>query len=105
MRVHIVTVRLINAEPSFPYYLVRRAAVLLREQFDRSSTTRNFIDPGNSKTFGNVMLFELICPNNVTRDQVLTAANRAIADEMPWLTNPQYETLLFTSISCENQDR
>jgi hypothetical protein len=106
LKVHILITRTIGIEASFPYYIGGRAAVLLRESLPDGSTTRRWIDPGCSRAIGkDVMLYEIIAPNSVSTDAVLSAANRAVRSEMPWIKSHQFETILFSSISCMNQDQ
>jgi hypothetical protein len=107
MRAHILTVTFEGVSERIPPHLCGRAAVLLRETYPESSTTRGWIDAGARTVLGrgDVVVLEIICPNAVSSDSVIAAVNKAVRSEMPELTNDQWETLLFSSVPCANQDR
>lgn len=77
----------------------------LRQSFDTGSTTALWIDCYGRTLTDDVAILEMVCPNTVSKDRILTAINQAVRDVFPDLLNNQWEAIIFFSIHCENQDR
>lgn len=100
----ILELKSVKADP--PLWLAGRAGVLLRETMQREERLSSWINAGCSRKIGDALLvFEIITPNAITCDAVLSAANRAIAEEFPMFKSLDYETKIFSIIPCKNQDQ
>lgn len=106
MKVHILIVRIVEGKADIPRWIGGRACVILRESFPLGNATRNWIDPGSSRAIGSdAMVLEIIAPNAIDTESVIASLNKAVKEALPQLKSMQWETILFSSIYCMNQDQ
>ena len=94
MRAHTIIVKTERAV-DIPYFVGGRAAILLGNRAG-CSHARIVND--------HVAVFEIHAPNMVSANEVLTAVNRSIAEYVPGLSPLQWETGIFSTVDCINQD-
>ena len=105
MNAHTLVVRIDKPGHDLPLFLGGRAAVLLRMQQPEGSKKRYWIDPGPSKLIlPDVMILEMICPNSVGINSIITAVNRAVKELIPELSAMDWTTSHFSTTACINQD-
>jgi len=106
MKAHIIIVRSREKMLTGAYYICGRAAALLRGQAAEGSEQTRWTSAGTHFDFDETLrIFELITANSVEPLAVLEAVDNAVRMECPWLRSLDWETLLFCSVSCENQDQ
>lgn len=107
MQVHTLIIQLKDATAhQIPRFIAGRAAVLLKAEYLDDARTRTWIDPVQTREIGPAaMLVQITTPNKVATDQVLAAVNQAVAEYLPDLRSYNFETILFSSIPCMNQDQ
>lgn len=105
MIAHIFTVHVAKRGEELPPFIGGRAARILCQEF-AGSTTANWIDSwAHCTVVPGVQVVEIVCPNNVPLNSVISAINIAVKEFMPDLSSLDWVTAHFTSIHCMNQDR
>lgn len=102
---HIFTISVAKRGEELPPFIGSRAARILRDEF-AGSTTANWIDSGAQRVVApGVLIVEVLCPNSVPLNSVISAVNVAVKETVPRLSSFDWVTAHFTSTYCMNQDR